>query len=75
MDPSATVHSPQLLNTTPAKVDTLATTGADHINNIEQVVINTKCKACKCCNAGQNWHIGTWWKFKESSKSEIRKLC
>ena len=39
-DPSAIVHLPQLLNTTPANVNLPATTGADHVNNIEQVVIN-----------------------------------
>ena len=39
-DPSAVVHSPQLLSTTPANANVPATTGADHVNNIEQVVIN-----------------------------------
>ncbi len=39
-DPSAGVHFPQLLDTVPANVNVPATTGADHINNIEQVVIN-----------------------------------
>ena len=39
-DPSAVVHYPQLLNTLPANVNAVATTGTDHINNIEQVVIN-----------------------------------
>lgn len=39
-DPSAGIHLPQLLNTTPANVNAPAITGADHINNIEQVVIN-----------------------------------
>jgi hypothetical protein len=34
------VHLPQLLNTTPANVNLPATTGADHVNNIEQVVID-----------------------------------
>ena len=38
-DPSAITHLPQLLNTTPANVNAPATTGADHVNNIEQVVI------------------------------------
>lgn len=31
---------PQLLDTVPGRVDRAATTGEDHINNIEQVVIN-----------------------------------
>jgi hypothetical protein len=39
-DPSALIHLPQVLNTAPASVNAPATTGADHINNIEQVVIN-----------------------------------
>ncbi|MGZ8523159.1 MAG: S8 family serine peptidase, partial [Chitinophagaceae bacterium] len=39
-DPSAVIHQPQLLDTTPGNVTAPATTGADHINNIEQVVIN-----------------------------------
>ena len=39
-DPSATIHYPQLLDTIPANVNTVATTGPDHINNIEQVVID-----------------------------------
>ncbi len=39
-DPSALVHFPQLLNPTPANVTDTAKTGADHINNIEQVVID-----------------------------------
>jgi hypothetical protein len=39
-DPLATVHLPQLLNTIPGNVNVPATTGADHVNNIEQVVIN-----------------------------------
>lgn len=39
-DPAATMHLPQLLNITPANVNAPATTGADHVNNIEQVVID-----------------------------------
>lgn len=39
-DPSATIHLPQVLNSNPANVTDPATTGADHLNNIEQVVIN-----------------------------------
>lgn len=39
-DPSDSVHLPQLLNPTPANVNDTAITGADHINNIEQVVID-----------------------------------
>ena len=39
-DPSLVVHLPQLLNTVPANVNLPATTGADHVNNIEQVIIN-----------------------------------
>lgn len=37
--PSVTVY-PQLLDTVPSQVNTVAATGPDHINNIEQVVIN-----------------------------------
>lgn len=39
-DPSAAIHFPQLLNSNPPNVNDPATTGADHINNIEQVVID-----------------------------------
>jgi len=39
-DPSSTKYFPALLDTIPANVNNTATTGADHINNIEQVVIN-----------------------------------
>lgn len=39
-DFSAAVFLPQLLNHTPANVTQPAITGADHINNIEQVVID-----------------------------------
>ncbi len=39
-DPSSTIHFPQLLNVNPPNVNDPATTGADHINNIEQVVID-----------------------------------
>ena len=39
-DPSAVTHFPQLLNPSPSNVTDPATTGADHINNIEQVVID-----------------------------------
>lgn len=39
-DPSAAVHLPQLLDTLPGNVDHAATTGADHFNNTEQVVID-----------------------------------
>jgi len=39
-DPSAIVHLPQLLSTIPANANLPATTGADHVNNIEQVVIS-----------------------------------
>ncbi|MEI9913285.1 MAG: fibronectin type III domain-containing protein, partial [Bacteroidota bacterium] len=38
-DPSNTLFLPYILDTVPANVNTPATTGADHINNIEQVVI------------------------------------
>ncbi|MET0637250.1 MAG: S8 family serine peptidase [Chitinophagaceae bacterium] len=38
-DPASAVILPQLLDTTKANVNNNATTGADHINNIEQVVI------------------------------------
>ena len=37
---SGTINYPQLLDSFPANVDNAATTGADHTNNIEQVVIN-----------------------------------
>ena len=39
-DPLAVVHLPQILNTNPPNVTDPVTSGADHINNIEQVVIN-----------------------------------
>lgn len=39
-DPADSIHSPQLLNPTPANVNDPAITGADHINNIEQIVID-----------------------------------
>ena len=39
-DPSTVIHLPQVLNSNPANVTDPATTGADHLNNIEQVVIN-----------------------------------
>jgi hypothetical protein len=39
-NPSAGLHLPYRLDTLPANVNNVATTGADHINNIEQVVIN-----------------------------------
>jgi hypothetical protein len=40
VDPSSTVNLPYLLDTLPGNVTAAATTGADHVNNIEQVVIN-----------------------------------
>lgn len=39
-DPSAVIHFPWLLDTVAANVNNAATTGADHINNMEQVVIS-----------------------------------
>jgi Subtilase family/Secretion system C-terminal sorting domain len=39
-DPSALVYFPQLLDTVPANITKPAITGVDHINNIEQVVID-----------------------------------
>lgn len=39
IDPGAFTRLPYVLDTTPANVDNPATTGVDHINNIEQVVI------------------------------------
>lgn len=38
-DPSAVVRFPYILNAVPSEVADTATTGPDHINNIEQVVI------------------------------------
>ena len=38
--PGNVTHQPLILNATPANVNTNAVEGADHINNIEQVVIN-----------------------------------
>ncbi len=38
--PGGTVHFPQLLDTTATNVSAAATTGEDHINNIEQVIID-----------------------------------
>ncbi|MBS1610651.1 MAG: S8 family serine peptidase, partial [Bacteroidetes bacterium] len=40
VDPSSAVKLPYILDTIPANVTQPATTGADHVNNIEQVVIN-----------------------------------
>ncbi|GLU52495.1 hypothetical protein Dfri01_19560 [Dyadobacter frigoris] len=40
-NPGATTVFPKLLDPTPANVNNPATTGADHINNIEQVVIDS----------------------------------
>lgn len=39
-DPSANIYYPQLLDTVPGNVNAVATTGPDHVNNIEQVVID-----------------------------------
>ena len=38
-EPSSLLHRPLVLNSAPANVNDVATEGADHINNIEQVVI------------------------------------
>lgn len=38
--PGATIHYPLVLNPSPATVNNLATEGVDHINNMEQVVID-----------------------------------
>ena len=40
LDPLSSTYLPALLDTIPSNVNNAATTGADHINNIEQVVIN-----------------------------------
>ncbi|MBL0356140.1 MAG: S8 family serine peptidase [Chitinophagaceae bacterium] len=39
IEPSFTLHRPLTLNTTPANVNNTATEAPDHLNNIEQVVI------------------------------------
>ena len=39
-EPSSAIHLPLILNSTPAGVNVTAVEGADHLNNIEQVVIN-----------------------------------
>ncbi len=39
-NPSAIVHRPLILNSTAANVNDVAVEGADHLNNIEQVVID-----------------------------------
>ncbi|MBL7739159.1 MAG: S8 family serine peptidase [Chitinophagaceae bacterium] len=39
-DPSSNTSLPYILDTVPANINNAATTGADHINNIEQVVIS-----------------------------------
>ncbi|WP_159467700.1 S8 family serine peptidase [Dyadobacter sp. 3J3] len=41
INPSAATIFPKLLDPTPSNVNNPATTGADHINNIEQVVIDS----------------------------------
>ncbi len=38
-DPSAVIHLPLILNPTPSNINDLAVEGIDHVNNIEQVVI------------------------------------
>ncbi len=38
-DPSSTISLPYILDTLPANITANATTGVDHINNIEQVVV------------------------------------
>jgi hypothetical protein len=38
--PSSTIHLPKILDTTATGMLNIATTGADHLNNMEQVVIN-----------------------------------
>jgi len=40
VEPSFTLHRPLTLNTTPASVNNVATEAPDHLNNIEQVVID-----------------------------------
>lgn len=40
VDPSSAVNLPFILDTLPSNVASAATTGVDHVNNIEQVVIN-----------------------------------
>jgi hypothetical protein len=40
IDPSSNTHLPFILDTLPANITDTATTGVDHINNIEQVVIH-----------------------------------
>lgn len=40
IEPSFTLHRPLTLNTTPASVNNIAAEAADHLNNIEQVVID-----------------------------------
>ena len=40
IEPSFTLHRPLILNTTPANVNNNATEAPDHLNNIEQVVID-----------------------------------
>ena len=39
-EPGGTVHLPMILDPTPANVNNNAVEGADHLNNIEQVLIN-----------------------------------
>lgn len=39
-DPSSTTNFPKILDTSNANLNNAAVTGADHLNNIEQVVIN-----------------------------------
>src|SRR5690606_36836293 len=39
--PSSSTLLPAILDTLPANVNNAATPGADHINNIEQIVINS----------------------------------
>ena len=39
-DPGGTVHLPMILDPTPGNVNNNAVEGADHTNNIEQVLVN-----------------------------------
>lgn len=40
IEPNNNLHHPMVLDSTPANVTNLATEGTDHLNNVEQVVIN-----------------------------------
>ncbi len=59
IEPSLTLHRPLVLNTTPANVNNIATEAPDHLNNIEQVVIENPAAGIYAANiTGYNIPFG-----------------